>query len=94
VASKLHVIVTSTRPGRVGLAVGRWFTDFAKEHGGFDTTLIDLADFNLPIYDEPMHPRMQKYEHAHTKKWSASVKEADAYAFVLPEYNYVRRRRS
>src|SRR5690606_41086703 len=31
---------------------------------------------------------MQKYEHAHTKQWAASVASADAYAFVLPEYNY------
>jgi len=88
VASKLHVIITSTRPGRIGPAIGRWFHDFAQKHGGFESKLVDLADFNLPVYDEPVHPRMQKYEHAHTKKWSASVKEADAFAFVIPEYNY------
>ena len=86
--SKLHVIITSTRPGRVGPAVGRWFHSYAQKHGGFESTLVDLVDFNLPIFDEPVHPRMQKYEHAHTKKWSESVKSADAFAFVIPEYNY------
>ncbi|MDH7799546.1 MULTISPECIES: NAD(P)H-dependent oxidoreductase [unclassified Beijerinckia] len=86
--SKLHVIITSTRPGRIGPAVGKWFNSYAQKHGGFDSTLVDLADFNLPVFDEPMHPRMQKYEHAHTKKWSESVKSADAYVFVVPEYNY------
>ena len=54
----------------------------------FDTTLVDIADFNLPIYDEPMHPRLQKYQHAHTKRWAESVNSADAFAFVTPEYNY------
>ncbi len=87
-APRLNVIITSTRPGRVGAAVGHWFAGFAKAHGGFDPVLVDLAEFNLPIYDEPHHPRMQKYEHAHTRKWSESVKSADAYAFVIPEYNY------
>src|SRR5690606_29928839 len=42
----------------------------------------------LPVYDEPEHPRLQKYQHEHTKRWSASVAAADAYVFVLPEYNY------
>ena len=87
-ALKLHTIVCSTRPGRVGLAVATWFHGKAQEHGAFDAALIDLADFNLPIYDEPHHPRLQKYEHAHTKAWSASVAAADAFVFVTPEYNF------
>jgi NAD(P)H-dependent FMN reductase len=53
---KLHTIITSTRPGRVGLHVAKWFHEYAVGHGGFDTTLVDIADFNLPIYDEPVHP--------------------------------------
>lgn len=85
---QLQVIICSTRPGRVGPAVARWFAGYAAEHAKFDATLVDLADFNLPIYDEPNHPAMQKYEKAHTKKWSASVAAADAYVFVTPEYNY------
>ena len=85
---QLQVIICSTRPGRVGPAVARWFAGFARQHAKFEASLVDLADFNLPIYDEPNHPAMQKYEKAHTKKWSASVAAADAYVFVTPEYNY------
>ncbi len=84
----LHVVIASTRPGRVGPAVARWFADFARQHGTFDVRLVDLADFNLPVYDEPRHPVMQQYEHAHTKAWAASVSAADAFVFVTPEYNY------
>ena len=86
--AKLQVIICSTRPGRVGPAVGHWFAQFAASHDGFDTELVDLADFNLPLYDEPFHPTQQKYQHAHTKAWSKSVASADAYVFVMPEYNY------
>ena len=85
---KLHTIICSTRPGRVGPAVGRWFNDFATRHGKFEAVLVDLADFDLPVYDEPHHPRQQNYEHEHTKAWAASVAAADAYVFVTPEYNY------
>jgi NAD(P)H-dependent FMN reductase len=85
---KLHTIIASTRPGRVGLPVAQWFHGFAKSQNLFDAELVDLADFNLPVYDEPMHPRMQKYQHEHTKRWAASVAAADAYVFVMPEYNF------
>lgn len=85
---KLHVIICSTRPGRVGPAVARWFHGFAQDHGSFDAELVDLADFKLPVYDEPAHPRLQQYQHEHTRRWSASVAAADAYVFVTPEYNY------
>ena len=87
-ALKLHTIIASTRPGRVGLHVGKWFHEYALKHGGFDATLVDLADFDLPVYDEPHHPRLQKYEREHTKRWAESVRSADAFVFVTPEYNY------
>jgi NAD(P)H-dependent FMN reductase len=85
---KLHTIVGSTRPGRVGPAIAQWFHSLARAHGGFEAKLIDLADFELPVYDEPHHPTMQRYERAHTKAWAASVDAADAFAFVTPEHNY------
>ena len=84
---KLHTIVASTRPGRIGPCIAQWFNDFAAEHGKFDPVLVDLADFNLPIFDEPEHPRLRNYRHAHTRAWSESVAEADAFVFVTPEYN-------
>lgn len=87
-ALKLHVIIASTRPGRVGPTVARWFHEIARRHAGFDTELVDLADFRLPVYDEPRHPVLQQYEHEHTKAWAKSVAAADAYVLVTPEYNY------
>ncbi len=85
---RLHVVVTSTRPGRVGPAVADWFHAFAREHGQFDAHLVDVADFHLPVYEEPHHPLTQIYVHEYTRRWSESVAAADAYVFVTPEYNY------
>lgn len=85
---RLHTIICSTRPGRVGPAVANWFHEHAQKHGGFEPALVDLAEFALPVYDEPHHPVLQKYEKEHTKRWAASVAAADAYVFVLSEYNY------
>jgi NAD(P)H-dependent FMN reductase len=85
---KLGIIVASTRPTRVGHLIGQWVHERAVEHGKFDIELLDLAKFNLPLYDEPKHPSLQQYEHDHTKRWSASVAAADAFVIVTPEYNY------
>jgi len=68
--------------------VARWALTAAAEHGKFETVLVDLATFNLPVFDEPEHPRLQDYHHEHTRAWSASVEIADAFVFVMPEYNY------
>jgi NAD(P)H-dependent FMN reductase len=85
---KLHTIICSTRPGRIGPSIAKWFHELAVQHGKFEPVLVDLAEFNLPIYDEPEHPVRQNYQHEHTKKWAASVNAADAYVFVTPEYNF------
>ncbi|WP_250008892.1 NAD(P)H-dependent oxidoreductase [Actinoplanes sp. M2I2] len=84
----LLVVVGSTRPGRIGPKVAEWFVDAAKAHGGFQVTVADLADEDLPLLDEPHHPRLRNYQNDHTKRWSEKVAAADAIVFVIPEYNY------
>jgi NAD(P)H-dependent FMN reductase len=84
----LQVIVTRTRPGRIGLPIGQWFQRTANAHGAFDVEWVDLAEWNLPFMDEPHHPRLRKYTHEHTKRWSTLVERTDAVVFVMPEYNH------
>lgn len=85
---RLAVIVASNRPGRVAAPVAEWFTEVARRHGGFDVDVLDLAAIDLPFLDEPSHPRLRQYEHAHTRAWSERVESADAFVMVTPEYNY------
>jgi NAD(P)H-dependent FMN reductase len=86
--AKLEIIVASTRPGRAGLPIGQWAESEAVAHGGFsEVELIDLAAWNLPFMDEPNHPRLAQYTRQHTRDWSAKISEADAFVFVMPEYN-------
>jgi NAD(P)H-dependent FMN reductase len=84
----LQIVICSTRPGRVGPVVGAWMLEQARAHGQFAVELVDLADYDLPLLDEVEHPRLGKYEHAHTMRWSETVKRGDAYVFVTPEYYF------
>lgn len=87
-ALTLNVVVASSRPGRVGEQAGRWFTRLAREHGGFEVRVVDLAELALPFLDEPL-PAIEGelYQHEHTRRWSELTASADAFVFVMPEYN-------
>jgi NAD(P)H-dependent FMN reductase len=82
------IVIASTRPGRGGEPVAKWFTERASQHGGFDLHVVDLAAFRLPLLDEPNHPRLRQYTNRHTHQWSEQVDAADAFVFVTPEYNH------
>lgn len=87
--SKLLIIVASTRPNNVGRPMADWFAGEATGHGGFDEVEIaDLGELDLPLMNEPHHPKLGQYVHQHTRDWSATVASADAFVFVMPEYNY------
>lgn len=85
---RLQVVIGSTRPQRVGGAIAAWFYDLALAHEGLSVELVDLAAVDLPLLDEPHHPIRRQYVHDHTKRWSATVERADAFVFVIPEYNH------
>jgi NAD(P)H-dependent FMN reductase len=85
---RLLVVIASTRPGRVGGAVGEWVTSAARDSEAFEVELADLAELGLPLLDEPEHPRLRRYRHDHTHRWSAQVDRADGFVFVMPEYNH------
>jgi len=85
---RLQVILASTRPGRKGPLIGRWFAEYARNNSAFEIDVADLSEFDLPLFDEPHHPVMQTYEHEHTRRWSEAVDRADAFVFVTPEYDH------
>lgn len=87
-APHLQIIIGSTRPGRRGHAVGTWFHDLTVRHEGFGIEFVDLAEVGLPLLDEPRPPQRGQYDHDHTRRWSETVRAADAYVFVVPEYNH------
>ena len=84
----LQIITASTRPTRKGPLVAEWFINQARQHGAFEIEPIDLAEVSLPFLDEPKHPRLQEYQHEHTRAWSATVARADAFVVVTPEYDH------
>ncbi|MDB4967469.1 MAG: reductase [Myxococcales bacterium] len=85
---KVAIIVGSTRPGRKAETVARWVHAVADKRSDAHFEVVDIAEFNLPLLDEPMPPSMGKYSKPHTLVWSAKIASFDAFVFVTPEYNH------
>jgi NAD(P)H-dependent FMN reductase len=84
----LKIITSTTRPGCKGIAIAEWVHSISAEQEYISGTLLDLSKINLPLMDEPNHPRLGQYQHQHTKDWSEMISDADAFIIVLAEYNY------
>jgi NAD(P)H-dependent FMN reductase len=85
---RIGIIVGSTRPGRNGEQVARWVYDIAAQRSDAKFDLVDLRDYPLPHFDEPLPPSLGQYQNDHTKKWAAAIAAFDGFVIVTPEYNH------
>ena len=87
----ISVIVGSTRHGRFSEKPAHWILQHLQERDGIEARLLDLRDFPMPFFDQPMPPAMPgraPYEHEVVKRWTAAIAASDSFVFVTPEYNY------
>lgn len=84
----VFLIMGSTRVGRVCPAVADWVAEIGRSSTGFAYEIIDLADWPLPMNDEPGMAALHPYTQSHTRAWSDKIKSSDAVVFVTPQYNW------
>jgi NAD(P)H-dependent FMN reductase len=88
---KISVIVGSTRQGRFSEKPAQWILQQLKKREGIEAQLLDLRDFAMPFFDQPVPPAMPgrpPYENEVVKQWTAQIAASDGFVFVTPEYNY------
>lgn len=85
---RLAIIIGSTRGGRFAPVVADWITERARQHGGLDVDVIDLAEITLPnempAYGQAPEPEVA----AALAKLSPRLAAADAFVVLTPEYNH------
>jgi NAD(P)H-dependent FMN reductase len=87
----ISVIVGSTRPGRFSEKPARWIFQQLKNRAGVEAQLLDLKDFPMPFFDQPVPPAMPgrpPYENSVVRRWTSAIARSDGFIFVTPEYNY------
>jgi NAD(P)H-dependent FMN reductase len=77
---KLALIVGSTREGRLGAAIARWFAAQTDLRTDLVIDVIDLAEADLPQSLDGGAPEVAALR--------PRLAEADAFVIVTPEYNH------
>jgi NAD(P)H-dependent FMN reductase len=87
----IQIIVGSTRHGRGTHKVAAWVDKTAQNiEGDVDFEVVDLKDFDLPMFNESMPPQNNPNRELsdNVASWLEKLEEADGYIFVTPEYNH------
>jgi len=86
--TRVLLIMGSVRAGRICPKIAQWVAELGRALNGFDYEIVDLADWPLPLDDEPYIPAMSRYAQPHTLAWSEKISHSDAVVFVTPQYNW------
>jgi NAD(P)H-dependent FMN reductase len=88
----LKIIIGSTRPGRAADLVVPWISAAAREHGAFDVEVLDLRDWQLPVFGETLatlgDPADPTFSAPQVRRWNDVIGAGDAYLVITPEYNH------
>jgi len=84
----IQILVGSVREGRISLPVARWVQERSVGRSDLSAQLVDLADWNLPMFALPTSPAMGDYTDPLQQRWAATIGKADGYILVSPEYNH------
>jgi len=87
---KLGIVVGSTREGRQTLKQAQWIANTAAKLEDTTVEIIDLVDYPMPFFAEPISPRYNpnRVVEETAQKFLDKLAEQDAYVFVTPEYNH------
>jgi NAD(P)H-dependent FMN reductase len=89
--SKLVIVIGSVREGRFGPVVASWVADRARDHGGFEVEVVDLAQFEIPLALPAEPPKMAGANYPRPDGMAdltRALEDADAFVLVTPEYNH------
>ena len=78
----IGIILGSTREGRVSPQVGAWVKEIADQRGDANYTIIDIADYKLPLLGEAGG------DASGAAAWSQAVGAQDGFVFIVQEYNH------
>ena len=78
----IGIILGSTREGRVSPQVGAWVKEIADQRGDANYTIIDIADYKLPLLGEA------GADASGAAAWSQAVGAQDGFVFIVQEYNH------
>lgn len=86
----IKVIAGSTREGRFSDKAAMWIAEEIKKQKGVAVEVLDLRDYNMPFFNEPVSPsyKQEPYKNEAVARFTKKIEEGDAFVIVTPEYNH------
>ncbi|KGJ04516.1 NAD(P)H-dependent FMN reductase [Paracoccus halophilus] len=85
---KIAVIIGSTRKARFADKPAAWLMEQLAERDDMEFGLVDLRDFDLPLFDEAASNLWMPSTDPRAVRWQDRIGEFDGYIFVTGEYNH------
>jgi NAD(P)H-dependent FMN reductase len=87
---RIALIVGSTRPNRFADLPARWVEEGAAGHPAIELETLDLRDWPLPFFEEPMSPTMTGgvFSNPVAERWRHKLGEFDGFIATAAEYNH------
>jgi NAD(P)H-dependent FMN reductase len=89
--TRISVIVGSVRPQRFAEKPANWIAAHLRKHSTVDTRILDLLDYPMPMYEEPLppaYPGRPAFTNEVVRRWTAEIAASDGFVIVTPEYNH------
>lgn len=85
---KIALIIGSTRAARFADVPAQWMLRQAQARDDLEVELLDLRDFNLPLFDEIASSAHVPSQSPEAVRWQQALERFDGFIFVVAEYNH------
>src|SRR5262245_57264064 len=88
----IQVMTTSDHATTIGRILrvnqpAQWIKDIASKRTDMDFEIVDLRDYDLPLFAEAKSPAYGTPENEVARRWGAKLAELDGLIFIVAEYN-------
>lgn len=84
---KIALIIGSTRDARFADKPAEWLLARMRARSDFETEVLDLRDFDLPLFNEAASNLWMESQDPNAKRWQQALAGFDGYIFLVAEYN-------
>ncbi len=84
---RIAIVIGSTRPNRFADHPAQWIKELGAERSDLDFEIVDLRDYDMPLFNEAGSPAYAPSESVTARRWQEKVAGFDGYIFTAAEYN-------
>lgn len=84
----IGIVIGSTREGRFADKPAQWFHGIASQRTDVSAELVDLRDYPMPFFDEPLSPAWAPVKNEAAQRWAQKLATLDGLVVITAEYNH------